>query len=182
VNPSSAWGLATTLATQSLASDRTGEHRVDDVPDLPAAMRLGGTGRMVSDRLVIGRAAFCRRRRQVRRLPHAATLGQHPGSNRSTQRSRGFPEERQGSSWCYCACSPSCCGYSAIPRGIQLVEDAWTNSPVAMVRMGSPVRFRRGAPPQTSSPGRVQHPACRMPEEPRTAICQRFARNHHPQS
>ena len=28
-----------------------------------------------------------------------------------------------------------------------------------MVRMGSPVRFRRGAPPQTSSSGRVQHPA-----------------------
>jgi hypothetical protein len=46
-----------------------------------------------------------------------------------------------------------------------------------MVRMGSPVRFRRGAPPQTSSSGRVQHPACPMLGEPRTAICQRFARN-----
>jgi hypothetical protein len=33
-----------------------------------------------------------------------------------------------------------------------------------MVRMGSPVRFRRGALPQTSSSGRVQHPACRLPE------------------
>ena len=30
-----------------------------------------------------------------------------------------------------------------------------------MVRMGSPVRFRRGAPPQTSSSGRVQRPTCR---------------------
>jgi predicted RNA-binding protein with PIN domain len=34
VNPSSACGLATTLASQSLASDRTGLHRVDDAPDL----------------------------------------------------------------------------------------------------------------------------------------------------
>jgi hypothetical protein len=33
-----------------------------------------------------------------------------------------------------------------------------------MVRMGSPVRFRRGAPPQTSSSGRVQPAACRMAE------------------
>ena len=33
-----------------------------------------------------------------------------------------------------------------------------------MVRMGSPVRFRRGAPPQTSSSGRVRHPVCRIPE------------------
>jgi hypothetical protein len=44
-----------------------------------------------------------------------------------------------------------------------------------IVRMGSPVRFRRGAPPQTSRPGRVQHPACSVPRGLRTAICQRFA-------
>jgi hypothetical protein len=31
-----------------------------------------------------------------------------------------------------------------------------------MVRMGSAVRFRRGAPPQSGRSGRVQHPACRM--------------------
>jgi hypothetical protein len=44
-----------------------------------------------------------------------------------------------------------------------------------MVRMGSPVRFRRGAPPQTSSPGRVLYPAPCMPGEFRAAVCQRFA-------
>jgi hypothetical protein len=33
-----------------------------------------------------------------------------------------------------------------------------------MVRMGSPERFRRGAPPQTSSSGRVQNPTCRVTE------------------
>jgi hypothetical protein len=33
-----------------------------------------------------------------------------------------------------------------------------------MVRLGSPVRFRRGAPPQTSSSGRIRCPACRLPE------------------
>jgi hypothetical protein len=44
-----------------------------------------------------------------------------------------------------------------------------------MVRMGSPVRFRRGAPHQTSSSGRVQHPAPSMPGGLRSAVCQRFA-------
>jgi hypothetical protein len=44
-----------------------------------------------------------------------------------------------------------------------------------MVRMGSPVRFRRGAPPQTSRPGRVQHPASSVPRGLRIAVCQRFA-------
>jgi len=34
-----------------------------------------------------------------------------------------------------------------------------------MVRMGSPVRFRRGAPPQTSSSGRVNDPVYSMPGE-----------------
>ena len=44
--------------------------------------------------------------------------------------------------------------------------------------MGSPVRFRRGAPPQTSSSGRVSRPAsCVLGALP-TAICQRFARKH----
>jgi hypothetical protein len=46
-----------------------------------------------------------------------------------------------------------------------------------MVRTGSPVRFRRGAPHQTSSSGRVRCPACCMPRELRTAVCQKFARN-----
>jgi hypothetical protein len=42
--------------------------------------------------------------------------------------------------------------------------------------MGSPVRFRRGAPPRNHRSGRVQYSAClhalRAPN--RTAICQRF--------
>jgi hypothetical protein len=44
-----------------------------------------------------------------------------------------------------------------------------------MVRMGSPVRFRRGAPHKTSSSGRVQHPACCMPGGLGAPVCQRFA-------
>ena len=44
-----------------------------------------------------------------------------------------------------------------------------------MVRMGSPVRFRRGAPPQTSSSGRIQSPACCMTGGLQIAVCQRFA-------
>jgi hypothetical protein len=51
-----------------------------------------------------------------------------------------------------------------------------------MVRMWSPVRFRRGAPPQHRSSGRVQHPASCMPGTLPTAICQRFARKHAQQS
>jgi hypothetical protein len=34
----------------------------------------------------------------------------------------------------------------------------------SMVRMGSPVRFRRGAPPQNQQLRRVQHPTCRVTE------------------
>src|SRR5512132_1649734 len=35
---------------------------------------------------------------------------------------------------------------------------------VSMVRMGSPVRFRRGAPPRNCRSGRVLYLVCRMPK------------------
>ena len=54
-----------------------------------------------------------------------------------------------------------------------------------MVRMGSPVRFRRRAPPQTSSSGRVQSPACCRAERLRPPLARdlparfdRFASMH----
>jgi hypothetical protein len=43
---------------------------------------------------------------------------------------------------------------------VDLRSRRYRSGTTRMVRMGSPVRFRRGAPPQTSSPGRIHHPAC----------------------
>ena len=47
-----------------------------------------------------------------------------------------------------------------------------------MVRMGSAVRFRRGAPPQTSRPGRVHHPACCVPLRRSTPFARDLPENH----
>jgi len=46
-----------------------------------------------------------------------------------------------------------------------------------MVRMVSPVRFRRGAPPQHRRSGRVLRPACCMPGTRRGADCQQLVSN-----
>jgi hypothetical protein len=61
---------------------------------------------------------------------------------------------------------PFTCECSRSFLGIPVFKKVRTDSPLAMVRMGSPVRFRRGAPPQTSSSGRVQHPASCLPGAP----------------
>jgi hypothetical protein len=74
------------------------------------------------------------------------TLGQHPGSSRAAEGSRDLTTEREGSPRRSCAPFPLYLRMFAISPSIAVFERVKTNAPLAMVRMGSPVRFRRGAP------------------------------------